>query len=420
MTPPLKSLVAPMIDTPSSLPLPVPPSPPVAPRYPWYHWRRLGFNFLTISILAHLLFALVAAYLIVQVIRPQRKQSFGGGAADSGPKHAIEHKVQMQKQRQSMSAPTAKRVTTTGLSKVALPTMPSMPAMDSAITPVSMSAMSGATGLGLGKGNGNGNGNGGGGGGGGGIGSLFGVRTGGAGLTGTFYDLKQNTDRQSTNMTPDEYGKILIDFVRGDFNADVLSRFYKGPKPLYTTQIWIPIIPADLGPAAFGLQAQVKPMMWCVHYKGTVTAPGSFTFHFVGAGDDVMLVKFDGKLVLDRCWYIHTGWQAQANYSYGYSFIENGFAKGDAITVEAGKTYPLEVLIGEQPGGEGFAALLQEIDGASYNKDSKGNPILPVFRMSSALPASDSQGRTFPPHRNDGPVWRTPAASSDSSSIFSH
>ena len=407
-----------MTDTPSPAPPPVPPA--AAPRHPWYHWRRLGFNFLTISILAHVLFGLGAGYYIVQVIQPARKQNFAGGPkGDAGPKRAIEHKVQMQKQRQSMSAPTAKRVLTTGLSKVSLPAMPAMPALDSTVTPMSVSGMSGAAGLGIGSSLGLGGG--GGGGGGGGL-SLFGLRTGGVGLTGTFYDLKQTPNKQPTNMTPDQYGRILTEFANGGFNLGLLSRFYKSDKPIYATQIWIPNIPADLGPAAFGLEKEVQPKMWCVHYAGKVIAPESFTFHFVGAGDDVMLVKFNGKLVLDRGWYIRTGWRPMANYDYGFSGIPNGFAKGDAITVEAGKVYPMEVVIGEQPGGQSFATLLQEVDGVTYYKDRKGNPILPVFRMSNATPAADSPGRTFPPHRNDGPVWKPVSAglSDASSSVFSH
>ncbi len=160
--------------------------------------------------------------------------------------------------------------------------------------------------------------------------------------------------------------------------------------------------------------------MWCVYYKGQVTAPDSFTFHFVGAGDDVMLVKFNGRLVLDRSWAPRTSWRPQANYDYGFSRIPNGFAKGDAITVEAGESYPIEIMIGEQPGGESFATLLQEIDGVQYDKDAKGNPILPVFRMSNAMPADSTPGRPYPPHRSDGPVWKAQPAAVSPSSISEH
>ena len=186
----------------------------------------------------------------------------------------------------------------------------------------------------------------------------------------------------------------------------MLARFFRNASSLYTTQIWIPKISADHGPAAFHLENIVKPSLWCVLYKGQVVAPQSFTFHFVGAGDDVMLVRFNGRLVLDRCWYIRTNWKPLADYSYDFSKIPKGFAKGDAIQVRAGESYPMEVLIGEQPGGEGFATLLQEIDGISYDKDSHGNPILPVFRMADLKPAASTPEAPYPPHRDDGPVWK--------------
>ena len=395
-----------------------PISAPVGPRrYPWYHWRRLGFNFLTISIAAHIVFSLIATYLIVQTIQTKRKQNFAGSPqAPAAATREIEHQVHMQKKQQTMSAPPPlKRITTTSNTKIVLPAVPAMPKTDSAIIPVSMSAM-GGSGVGLSMGTGGASGSGGGGG--GGL-AIFGLHTGGEGLAGTFYDLKQTPGRQSTNMTPELYGKIITDFANSGFNAGLLSRFFKADKPVYATQIWIPKIPAELGPAAFQLEKVVAPRMWCVYYKGQVTAPDSFTFHFVGAGDDVMLVKFDGKLVLARCWYIRTNWKPQANYAYDFSDIPNGFAKGDAIQVEGGHTYPIEVVIGEQPGGQSFATLLQEIDGVTYDKDAKGNPILPVFRMSSATPAASTADRPYPPHRDDGPVWKAvPPSLSSTASIF--
>ena len=74
--------------------------------------------------------------------------------------------------------------------------------------------------------------------------------------------------------------------------------------------------------------------------------------------------------------------------------------------MEAGKSYPIEVLIGEQPGGTFHAILLLEKIGAQYKKDSHGNPILPVFRMGENKPLALKQGQTLPPHEDGGPVWR--------------
>ena len=60
-------------------------------------------------------------------------------------------------------------------------------------------------------------------------------------------------------------------------------------------------------------------------------------------------------------------------------------------TVEAGTPYTLEGVIGEQPGGSDFATLLQEVEGVTYDKDPKGNPIPPVLRMSNVAPALTGQ-----------------------------
>ena len=384
------------------VPAPVPPA--VVPRLRW--WKRTGLGFLITSVVAHILFGLGATYLVVQSIQAKSKQTFAGAPSrPAASTNVVEHKVQMQKKLQTMTAPAQmKRVTTAAPNtRVALPSMPALPTLSSTLTPAMMTGM-GGPGLGLSMSSGGGQS------GGTGTGSginLFGVFDAkhGVGLQGTFYDLKQTNARLPTKMTPELYGKIVTDFANGGFNESLLSRFFKPPSPLYTTQIWVPEISADRGPAAFHLQGIVKPSMWCVLYKGEVVAPQSFTFHFVGAGDDVMLVRFNGRLVLDRCWYIRTGWKALANYSYNFSKIPDGFAKGDAIQVEAGHRYPIEVLIGEQPGGEGFATLLQEIDGTPYDKDPKGNPILPVFRMADIKPLASTAQAPYPPHRDDGPVW---------------
>ena len=87
--------------TPSGQDATAPPT-----RLNWYNWRRLGFNFLTISIIVHLFLGLGAGYLIVQTIHAKRKQTFAGASqSPTAPARALEHKVQLQKKQQTMSAP---------------------------------------------------------------------------------------------------------------------------------------------------------------------------------------------------------------------------------------------------------------------------------------------------------------------------
>jgi hypothetical protein len=320
----------------------------------------------------------------------------------------------------AMSAPpSAKRVTTTGLSKVSLPAMPAMPSMSS-LAPAGVSGM-GAGGLAPGALGGGGMG-GMGGGGGKGI-NFFGVG-GGSGLVGTFYDLKQTFSKQPNGMTPQKYAQELTAFLRSNWNPAFFTKYFRGPQTLYTTQILVPNMPADEGPTAFNLKTQVKPGMWVVYYKGNVIPTESGTYHFVGAGDDVLMVRFNNRLVLARNWdnptfgVVDTNWKPLADYNYGFSLIPKGFAKGNAIEVLAGNSYPMEVLIGEQPGGSCFAAVLIEKEGVEYKKDAKGNPIVPVFRMTTAPLPALKPGMTYPPHAEEGPLWRSKPP--EKTSIFDH
>ncbi len=230
-------------------------------------------------------------------------------------------------------------------------------------------------------------------------------------LTGRFYDLKQTRSRKPSGVSPEEYHRIFRKFVHDDWNPSILNEYFHSSKALYATQIMIPNMPADERPKAFELEKEVQPSRWLVHYTARVSPSDSGTYHFVGAGDDVMVVRFNGKVVLDRCWYQQDQeWQPEKNYQYGWSGIPNGFARGDAIEVKAGEWYDLEILIGEQPGGLVFACLLMEKDGEEYPHDPKGNPILPIFRVADVPMPELQPGQTLPPYMPVGPVWKAAPA----------
>lgn len=388
---------------------PLPPSPVIAARRRNI-WQRIWNNkFLFYSILAHLIFFFIATAFVVQTITAKRKLTFQGGPPSPNPsRRAIEHKVQMAQKQKTMSAPAqAKRITSTNsLAKVALPAMPAMPTSN-AVTPSKMAGM-GGTGVGLGPAIGVMGGSGSGGS--GGSVPFFGLKTqaGGGSLEGSLYDLKQDRGRKPTDMTPAKYQEIVDGFVKNGWSEGRLSRFYKFPHKLYTTQIFIPDIDANEGPKAFGAEREVQPKMWFALYQGTVIPSESGTYYFVGNGDDELLVRFNGKTVLDACW-AHGGnsplAKKEGTYQYGWPITTpaSAFIKGEAIHVDAGRSYKMEVLIGEQPGGKAHYCLLIEKQGETYQKDSKGNPILPIFRLADTkLPDKGN----FPPHAPDGPVWK--------------
>jgi hypothetical protein len=295
------------------------------------------------------------------------------------------------------------------MAKVSLPDMPTL-STSTDFTPGKMAGM-GGTGVGLGFAGGMG---GAGGGGGGGI-PFFGLRS-GNGLVGTFYDLKQNKDRKPTSMDSKRYTGTVYEFVRAGFSEGIFQHYYRAPAALYAPMLMMPEIPADEGPKAFGVENEVKPGLWVALYQGRVVPPESGNYYFVGAGDDLMIVRFNGRVVLDRCWEPQIQGHKPAckntkDYHYGWmdfngQEIPNGFARGEPFSVTKGQSYKIEVLIGEQPGGLFSATLLLEKDGATYEHDDKGNPILPVFRVANKPPPPSDKQHSNAPHMLDGPVWQ--------------
>ncbi len=233
-------------------------------------------------------------------------------------------------------------------------------------------------------------------------------------FTGTFYDLKQTRARKPTGMSPDDYHKVFRKYIAENWKESILREYYRAKDSIYATQIFTPDMPADEGPRAFGVEKEVQPSRWLVHYRARVSPPQDGIYHFVGAGDDVMLVRFDGKLVLDRCWHQHDEQlPPEQNYLYGWTAIPNGFGKGTAIHVKAGEYYNMDVLIGEEPGGRCYASLLIEQEGTAYERDKHGNPILPIFRLAEGAIAEPPPGQTYPPFLADGSVWKARTADSD-------
>ena len=380
----------------------------VLPGWRKFNWRRFGGKFLVISIAVHLLFAVAATVWVVQRYQAARKLTFKGGPPSPNPSsRALEHKVQMAKKQSTMSVPRMeKRITTTGLSKISLPEMPVMPKL--AAPPTRMAAA--GTDFAFSPG---GSITGGGGGAGGAPVPFFGFKEsrGGGALVGTLYDLKQLAQGGLSKLDqdhgfPDEIGK----FVAGGMNDSYFAKYFVGPKPLYTTQIFIPKIPADQGPGAFGLAGRVQPKMWVVHYKGMVIPPESGTYHFVGVCDDILVVRFNGAVVLDCGSMTPSGRGAQKFYnSDGLQLKKDmpwykGLGRGEPFQVNAGQGYPMDVVIGEWPGGDFKAWLLIEKDGVNYDKDSKGNPILPIFKLAAG--ETTRGGVEVPVFAKSGPVWK--------------
>ena len=412
-------------------------------------WRKLGGGSLSISVLIHVILLCVGAVWVLKIIPPVNKEksvSFlptGGGGGDP----AVSERTK-QKQRASMTRPNMAQVVADGVaSQLTLPEQDESTQMASlgSLGSGSLSGGMGGSGSGGGKGNGTGKG----------FGDGIGMgNSEGTGLTnpfgmvdanenaleGTFYDLKQTSKRKPSDVTNESIREVIYEFVNRGWKESILNDYFKASQKLYQTKIYMPVMPADAAPAAFNCEKEVQPSRWVVVYRGMVTPPRSGKYRFVGAGDDVLVVRFNNKHVFDHGWTSGTTGMYLAGKGvevlkekieddvmedkfrkdypmkmpvkyYEYDTTRNwnaplgGLAVGAEFEAEAGKKYPIEILISEIPGGLFCASLLIEEVGEKYAESSTGSPILPLFRLDSQLPAATSADNA-PPYDPNGPVWK--------------
>lgn len=421
-------------------------TPPVAATSNRSFWQKLGGGSLSISLILHVVLLAIGVIWVFQIIpqEPAKVVDIGRNSGGGGPP-ASETKVR-QKQVQ-LAQQNLARVVALGAAGIPLPEPEQMTRMISLGGPSTATLAHGNGGGGNGGGNGDGNGPGIGG------GLAPGMSTGNGSknpfgmasmdvpaLNGVFYDFKQTRSERENAVSPEEVQKILNEFTTRGWRESSLTKYYQAKQTLIQTKLYIPMMAAELAPAAFDCGDKVKSGRWAVIYSGTVSPPRTGKYRFVGAGDDILVVRFNHKNVFDHGYYSGTmpvrlsGKIAQMKgevddpelkkmmrrsspmeipvkfYHYPttrkLSNDTGGLAVGPEFVAEAGTNYPIEILISELPGGKFSGVLLIEEAGVTYEKAPGGSPILPVFRLDGGLP-DFGKGESAPPIDPNGPVWKS-------------
>ncbi len=369
-------------------------------------WVAFGSGSLWLSILFHALFAVGATALVVAQF--SKKKTNFVSAPPPPPQTEVEHKIEMAKRNDSGSAPPdLKRITTTELSPISLPDVPDTPLTDAAV-PVAM-AGNGDLGEGMGSGPGTGSGDG---------GSPFGIPDSTIpGLKGNLYDLKQTEDGQTTGMTPKKYHDTLTQFVAADWDPGILGKFYRAKKVLNTDAIFIPTIQADDGPKAFGVENEVQPKMYVVWYKMRAAPTQDGTYHFVGMADDILLVRVNGRTVLDGSlepvkddlWKSEKRYPV-VNYKPTNTTETSGLFVGLPMQLKANDLVNIEIVIGEEPGGWSNYFLYIQREENSYLHQSNDTPLLPIFQIDTKKIVPSGGPETFPPYATVSDPWRPEGA----------
>ena len=378
-------------------------------------WQRLGGEGLALSVLVHIVLVLIAIVWVVSTVtdgagkKDPNAFATGAGGGAGGPK-AKEFKTKLQPKNIKSLAKTNTRITSKNAN--ASLAVASLPSMSNPLLSAGAIGGGASKGFGGGSGGGIGGGKGVGAGGGRNFVSLFGMKgssLGASGLIGTLYDLKQTADRKPTSAAPANtgiapYRTSVREFLESGWSAGRLQRFFKSPDKLVSGQLFITGRSADDAPKAFEVEKLMKPSRWVVHYRCYVEMPSSLPFRFVGSGDDFLIVRWNRKIALDDGYetYLAGG----GNYKdFGVKVTQefkvdrrpgglHRLKAGPWIQVTKGTKVPVEVLIGETPGGVFDCYLAIEVAKSStkVNGQYEGEGKLKLFRCNSD-PLPDGVGR---------------------------
>ena len=375
-------------------------------------WQRLGGEGLALSVLVHIVLVLIAIVWVVSTVtdgagkKDPNAFATGAGGGAGGPK-AKEFKTKLQPKNIKSLAKTNTRITSknanASLAVASLPSMSNPQLSAGAIGGVASKGFGGGSGGGIGGGKGVGAG------GGRNFVSLFGMKGGpnanAGGLIGTLYDLKQTADRKPTSAAPANtgiapYRTSVREFLESGWSAGRLQRFFKSPDKLVSGQLFITGRSADDAPKAFEVEKLMKPSRWVVHYRCYVEMPSSMPFRFVGSGDDFLIVRWNRKIALDDGYetYLAGGgnykdFGVKVTQEYKVDRRPGGLHRlkaGPWIQVTKGTKVPVEVLIGDTPGGVFDCYLAIEVAKSStkVNGQYEGEGKLKLFRCNSdPLPA---------------------------------
>ena len=375
-------------------------------------WQRLGGEGLALSVLLHILLVIIAVVWVVSTVtdlsgkKDPNTFATGAGGGSGGPK-AKEYKTKLQPKNVKSLTKTSSRIT----SKNANATM-AVSSLPSLTNPL---ATAGAIGGGSSKGFGGGSGGGIGAGKGTGVGggrnfvSLFGMKGSGAGtggLIGTLYDLKQTANRQPTAAAPavtgiPPYRASVREFLESGWSAGRLQKFFKSPDKLVSGQLFITGRSANDAPKAFEVEKLMKPSRWLVHYRCYVEMPSSLPFRFVGSGDDFLIVRWNRRIALDDGYETYFSGRDGNYKDFGVKVSKeykvdrrpgglHRLKAGPWLQVTKGTKVPVEVLIGETPGGVFDCYLAIEVakSNKQVNGQYEGEGKLKLFRCNAdPLPA---------------------------------
>ena len=202
-------------------------------------------------------------------------------------------------------------------------------------------------------------------------------------LRGYYYDFKRTSDGNMTALRGRRHFPVIREYIESGFDQSVLDEYFRVPDPLFTSFIFHPRRNSTLALEAYEAEEHgVAPGTWAVHYTGRFSPPETGRYRFITKAEAGMVVIVDREVVSQNGFgsdHQITSWRPSERYNFGLP--GNSASVGDWLDLRAGRDYDIEIFLGDGQVGNYQAMLLVEQDGVEYERDSRGNPILPIFAM---------------------------------------
>ncbi|MEI6891834.1 MAG: hypothetical protein V5783_06655 [Pontiella sp.] len=211
-----------------------------------------------------------------------------------------------------------------------------------------------------------------------------GTQTVGSDFEGTFYDFNRTRNGRILVLDSNTFKEAVGLFTREEkWNPARFGKYYRSPRKLYASTFMIPMSLSALAPLAFG-ESDTEGKFWLAHYKGKLVHREGITFRFWGHGDDILIVRVNGEIVLNAAFPgtepVYSKWDNVTADDRKFYLGSQPAAVGNWITLEPGVPLDMEVVLGEVPGGKFCAMLLVEEMGVEYERNRQNGPILPIFK----------------------------------------
>lgn len=205
-------------------------------------------------------------------------------------------------------------------------------------------------------------------------------------LRGYYYDFKRLANGETSGLQNRDHFPIIREYIESGFNESVLARYFRVPDPLFASHIFHPRRSSNLALEAYDAGRHgVGPGTWAVHYQGKFSPPETGRYRFITKAEAGMVVIVNRKVVSQNGFgndHQIARWQPSQRYNYGLP--GNAASVGDWINLRRGQAYDIEIFLGDGRVGNYQAMLMVEQDGVTYEKDSRGNPILPIFTLAES------------------------------------